>query len=75
MNTLDQTLDTIMSLSFEERKTLIEILNKRIIAERREEIVAEVSEAKALYHSGKLKEMNANDSINELHNSLLDVKE
>lgn len=49
MNTLDSVLDDVMRLSLSERIALLEILNKRLIEDRRDEISSEIKEATALY--------------------------
>jgi len=70
MNTLDSVLDEIMQLSPYEKQILLEILNKRVIEERRDELSAEIKEAISLYRSGKLKTESAEQIISRLHNSL-----
>ena len=70
MSTLDTTLDDIMNLSPEERETLVEILMKRRIEERRKEISNQVKETEALYNQGKLEPRSAQEIIDELHASL-----
>ncbi|MDP2303413.1 MAG: hypothetical protein Q8N03_13425 [Ignavibacteria bacterium] len=54
MSTLDSVLDDVMRLSLAERIALLEILNKRLIEDRRDEISSEIKEATTLYTSGKL---------------------
>jgi hypothetical protein len=49
MNTLDSVLDDVMRLSLSERIALLEILNKRLIEDRRDEISSEIKEATALF--------------------------
>lgn len=70
MNTLDSTLDAAMNLPIGERIRLVEILTKRIIAERRQEIAREVKESKELYESDRLETMTADEAIKELHSVL-----
>jgi PBP1b-binding outer membrane lipoprotein LpoB len=67
MNTLDSVLDDVMRLSLSERIALLEILNKRLIEDRRDEISSEIKEATALYTSGKLKTSTADEVISKLH--------
>jgi hypothetical protein len=67
MNTLDPVLDDVMRLSLSERIALLEILNKRLIEDRRDEISSEIMEATALYSSGKLKYSTADEVISKLH--------
>ncbi|MEW6061976.1 MAG: hypothetical protein AB1600_08555 [Bacteroidota bacterium] len=54
MSTLDAVLDKANELSYQEREMLLEILRKRQIEERREEIAKIASQAKDDFHSGKL---------------------
>jgi hypothetical protein len=67
MNTLDSVLDDVMRLSLSERIALLEILNKRLIEDRRDEISSEIKEATSLYNSGKLKSSTAKEVISKLH--------
>jgi hypothetical protein len=53
MVTINQTLDTIMQMDTSSREMLLEILQKRQIEERREEIARNGKQAKAAYKSGK----------------------
>lgn len=73
MNTLDSTLDAAMNLPISERIRLVEILTKRIIQERRQEIVKEVKESTELYKAGKLDIVTAEDAIRELHSILKEI--
>lgn len=73
MNTLDSTLDAAMNLPISERIRLVEILTKRIIQERRQEIVKEVKESTELYKAGKLESVTAEDAIRELHSILKEI--
>jgi hypothetical protein len=67
MNTLDSVLDDVMRLSLSERIALLEILNKRLIEDRRDESSSEIKEATALYTSGKLQSSTAEEVISRLH--------
>lgn len=67
MNTLDSVLDDIMRLSLSERIVLLEILNKRLIEDRRDEISSEIKEATTLYTSGKLQSLTADEVLSKLH--------
>ncbi|HEY4754529.1 MAG TPA: hypothetical protein VIH28_00600 [Ignavibacteriaceae bacterium] len=70
MITLDAALDAAMKLTPDERERLVEILNKRLIQERRKEIANEVKEVTELYNSGHLKPMTADEALDDLHSSL-----
>lgn len=70
MQTLNDTLDSIMQLDPSSREILLEILQKRQIEERRNEIAQNFTEAVTDFKSGKIKKHNSTDTISIL-NSLL----
>jgi hypothetical protein len=70
MITLDQALDVVMQLEYEEKEMLLDILRKRQIEERREEIAQNAQEAIHAFQAGELKTENADELINRLHASL-----
>lgn len=70
MTTLDQALDTAMQLSYEQKQTLIEILWRRQIEARREEIAANAREALRAFHAGELKTETADELLARLHASM-----
>ena len=67
MITLDQALDSAMQLPFYEKELLIEILRKRAVEERRNEIALEVKEAQTSYDAGKLQSASTEQILNELY--------
>ena len=69
MITLDQALDTVMQLPYDQRETLLELVRKREIEQRREEIAVNICEAKEDFYAGKLKAFSANELITDLNNS------
>jgi hypothetical protein len=72
MTALDQALDTAMKLSYEQKQMLIEILWKRQIEERRDEIAANAREAIRAFHAGELKTETIDDMLARLHASVGD---
>jgi hypothetical protein len=70
MITLDQALDIIMQLEYEQKEMLLDILRKRQIEERREEIAQNAEEAIRAFQAGELKTETADELINRLHASL-----
>jgi hypothetical protein len=70
MITLDQALDVVMQLEYEQRKLLLDILCKRQIEDRREEIAQNAREAISAFQTGELKTETADELINRLHASL-----
>lgn len=67
MITINQTLDTIMKLDVSSREMLLEILQKRQVEERRNEIARNGKQAKAAYKSGKSVPTTAGDVIHRLN--------
>lgn len=68
MTTLDAVLDKANELSFQEREMLVEILLKRQIEERREEIARNARQAKKDFETGKLNVYdNVETMIRDLH--------
>ena len=70
MNTFDQTLDTVMSLSQNEREILVEILQQRRIEEWRNETADMIKESTVMYKTGKILPQTADEVIETLHSSL-----
>ena len=71
MMTLDQTLDAVNALPAEQREMLAEILRKRLIEERRNEIAASAREAIKAFQAGELKPQSADEVIADLRASLV----
>jgi hypothetical protein len=74
MASFNKVLDLVMELPPGDRDTLLEIIKRRRIEERRKEIAGEVHESLALYKSGKLVPQTA-DEVNQVLNSLSEEKE
>ena len=66
MVTLEQALDIVMQLPLAQREMLIDIIHKRHIESRREEIAHDAREAMAAFHAGKLKPQPVEEIILEL---------
>ena len=71
MMTLDQALDAVNELPVEQREMLAEILRKRQIEERRNEIAASARESIKAFQAGELKPQSADAVIADLRASLL----
>ncbi len=69
MITLNETLDSIMKLDSSSREMLLEILQKRQIEDRREEIAQNAKMAKEDFKSGKL-QITTSSEANAILNSL-----
>ena len=60
-------LEAVEALSASERETLIEIVGKRLQAERRQQLLREINEAREEFRKGKLKPQ----SVEEIMTGLL----
>lgn len=65
--TLDQTLEMAMQLPPEQQEMLVQILNRRRIEARREQMARDAEESIAAYRRGELKAQSVEEAIRELH--------
>jgi len=72
MVTLEQALDIVMQLPLEQREMLIDLIHKRHIESRREEIARDARVAIASFHAGQLKAQPVEEIILELR-QLIDI--
>lgn len=70
MNTLDQVLETALTLTQEQQEMLIKILQNRHRENRRAEIAADAQQALAEFRAGKFKPQSAKEVIADLRQSL-----
>ncbi len=75
MITFENALDIVSQLPREQQEMLIEIIRKRMIEDRRQEIMAECQEALTEYRTGKLQGMSATQAIADLRHYLQDNKD
>ncbi len=66
MTTIDSALDDIMKLDYTSREMLLEILQRRQIEARREEIAKTAKKSIKDYQSGKTTPASANEVIGKL---------
>ena len=59
-------LASVETLPVEDQSALVEVVNKRIAATRRREMVQKIAEARADYRRGKVKRGSATDLMREL---------
>ncbi len=59
-------LDAVDNLSPEEKETFLEVLQRRYIDERREEIAAEIQAARQEFLAGECQPVTADDLMKEL---------
>ncbi len=72
MITFENVLEIVSKLPREQQEMLLEIVRKRMIETRRQEIMAECQEALAEYRMGKLQAMSATQAIADLRHYLQD---
>lgn len=70
MTSLDKVLDEAMDLPLEQQEMLIQILQRRMIERRRDEIATDAAATLAEFRAGKLKAQTANEAIASLRESL-----
>lgn len=67
MATINSTLEDIMQLDYASREMLLEILQKRQIEARRNEMARTAKQTLKEYHSGKNLPLNADEVIKKLN--------
>ncbi|MDB5031397.1 hypothetical protein [Mucilaginibacter sp.] len=67
MVTIDSTLEEIMQLDFTSREMLLEILQKRQIEARRNEMAKSAKQSLKECHLGKTSPLTAHEAINKLN--------
>jgi len=66
MVTIDSTLETIMQLDFASREMLLEILQKRQIEARRNDVAKTARQSLKEYQSGKSTPLTADEVVKKL---------
>lgn len=66
VTTFDKALEMVDSMTIEEREQLLEILHKRLIDEKREQLIKSIREAKQEYRKGKIKTGTVDDLMQEI---------
>ena len=66
MGKFSAALATVETLPAEDQAALVEVVNKRLAAARRAEMVREIAEARADFRRGKVKRGPAADLMREL---------
>ena len=72
--TLDQAIDVAMQLPLEQREILLDVIRRRDIEARRQEIAWDAEESLAAFRAGELKPQSADEVIRELRRALEDAK-
>lgn len=63
---LEQAIESVEALSPEEQETLINVVKRRLIEKRRDEIASNIAQAQAEYDSGKVFRGTVDQIIDEL---------
>jgi hypothetical protein len=64
--TFQKALEVIESLPGEQRESLIDIIRRRLIEERRDQLALNIKKAKVEYKQGKVKRGTVDDMMDEL---------
>jgi hypothetical protein len=64
--TFQKALEVIESLPEEQRESLIDIVKRRLIEERRERLAQRIGEAREEYNRGEIKKGTVDDLLREL---------
>ena len=72
--TLDRAIEIAMQLSFEQQEMLLEIIRKRHVEARRDEIAQDAQASLAAFRAGQLKARSADEVIEELGQALAEVE-
>ena len=70
MNNLDRILDEAMALPHNQQEMLMQILQRRIIERKRDDIARDAIESLSEFRSGKLKSQTAAEAIADLRSFL-----
>ena len=63
---LEEAINLVESLSVEDRKILIEVVNKRLQEEKRNDLIKAVKETQQEFIEGKTRKRTASDLLKEL---------
>ena len=64
--TFQKALEIVESLPEEQRESLMDIVRRRLIEERRDRLAQSIKEAREEYKRGKIRKGTVNDLMNEL---------
>lgn len=65
-STLDQVLESIEMLPIEDQEMLVELIHRRLVERRRDEISENITQAKKDYETGRVFRGSAEEVITEL---------
>jgi hypothetical protein len=72
MTTLEQALNTVSQLTIEQQEMLIQIVQNRLLENRRQEIAEDAKQGISSFHKGELKSQTAEEVIAELRETVRD---
>ena len=72
---LDQAIDAVSQLPLEQQVMLVEIMYKRLVEARRNEIAQDAKASLDAFRQGALRAQSAEEVIAELHQSLAESDE
>ncbi|MBI4746579.1 MAG: hypothetical protein HY786_08600 [Deltaproteobacteria bacterium] len=64
--TFDEALELVESLPEEQRETLVEIIKRRLIEERKNKLARSIKKGREEFASGKIRKGNLEDLMREL---------
>ena len=67
-SSFQELIESVEDLPLDDREILIDIVNKRIIEQRREELVADMEESLQAYRKGEVRVGTVDDILKDLNN-------
>lgn len=71
-SSFQELIETVEALPLEDREILVEIINKRIIEQRREELEDDMEESLEAYQKGEVRVGTVDDLLKDLKEDLRD---
>ncbi|MCP4359805.1 MAG: hypothetical protein GY796_17495 [Chloroflexi bacterium] len=66
ISTFQATIEAVEQLTFEEQAQLVDIIYRRLVEQRREDLVRHVAEAREAYRTGNVKRGSIDEFMAEL---------
>lgn len=71
-SSFQELIESVEALPLDDREILMDIINKRIIEQRREELVADLEESMQAYRKGEVRIGTVDDLLRDLDEDLRD---
>lgn len=71
----DQAIDAVSQLPYEQQMMLVEIVRRRLIEARRQEMAGDAQASIRAFRAGRLPPQSAEEAIAELHQGLEETEE